>query len=367
MQSLFYFPRPSRVVQTIQARTRSLDIEPDLIGEIINMYGLELIRAQNLPLGRRSHNVIVDTPAGRKVLKRYRSKWQMPTIRYGHSILTRLAERSFPAPRVVHTPENGTFVQHNGRYYALFHFVAGRNYAATYLRRAHWLKLAALSGQCLARFHQQLEGFLPDGQHHLGFISYTQDRWRDGQWYVEQLGHLKAESRYLNQPEAKSQAAWLGQQAGRMSEDLQRVSEILQAAALPRLIIHGDFAIQNLLFEGNGRVTPMDFELARLEWRLSDLVTSLIRFGLIKEDNFDYETMRTFVVAYQNENPITAEEWQCLPHVWQFRRLKRAILAWQAGFHVADSAAKLISARQALRQADTAVSHRKELLSLAHG
>ncbi|MEN8198403.1 MAG: phosphotransferase, partial [Pseudomonadota bacterium] len=55
----------------------------------------------------------------------------------------------------------------------------------------------------------------------------------------------------------------------------QRLEEALGDAQLPRLVIHGDFGIHNMLFHDNESATLLDFELARLEWRLSDLVLVL--------------------------------------------------------------------------------------------
>jgi Ser/Thr protein kinase RdoA (MazF antagonist) len=329
----------------------------------LHCYGLGLIKAQNLPLGQRSHNVIVNTTAGRKVLKRYRPKWQPPTINYGHSILDRLAECNFPAPRLVATPGGATSVTHNSRYYALFNYVKGSNYAASYLPRSHWFRLATLAGQTLARLHQQLEGFMPQGRHHLGFISYDQGRNREVAWYVAQVPDLIAKSQKLTPPEAKVHADWLLQKGDWLAGELQSLDEVLRAAALPRLIIHGDYALQNLLFQPDGSVTPVDFELARLEWRLSDLVTSLLRFGNARE-RYDMQTMRAFMTAYQAEYPISAEEWPYFPDVWQFRRLKRALLFWQSYFQPGATTQRLISAREALAQAQWAAAHREQLLDI---
>jgi len=364
MQLILHLPRPSRLVGHIHARVRSLDVEIDIIRDVLDHYGFKLSEPpRNLPLSRRSRNVALDTSAGKLVLKRYRPEWQVTTIVYGHSVLTRLAELNFPAPRLVVTPDGDTFVSHDGQNYALFSFVRGTSYCSSYVPRAHWLKLVALAGRTLARFHRQLEGFVPTGHHHLGFESYTADRKRDRAWYIEQLNETREISQRLVRSEDKASANWLVENTDLMVEELQRLDEILRAALLPRLVVHGDYAIQNLLFQPDGTVTVLDFELARMEWRLSDLVTSLARFRH-GSGVFDLECMRHFVGSYQAEYPISPDEWWYLPQVWQLRRIQRAAQSWRAYFASSGSTRQLAVARKALCESAWAQRHQDELRAM---
>ena len=345
MQLILHAPRPSRLVQHIYARVRSLDIELDTVRDVLLRYGFELSKPPcNIPFSRRSRNVVLETSAGKMVLKRYRPEWQVPTIVYGHSVLNRLAELNFPAPRLVVTPDGASYVSHDGQNYALFTFVVGTNYCSSYVPRAHWLRLIALAGRTLAGLHRQLEGFVPTGHHHLGFESYTKDRKRDRAWYVEQLKAMRETSRCLVGSEDEVRAGWLIENTNLMLEELQRLDEILNAALLPRLVAHGDYAIQNLLFQRDDTVTVLDFELARMEWRLTDLVTSLARFRY-GNGAFDFECMRRFIVSYQTEYPMSADEWRYLPQVWRFRRIERAALFWRSYFGRDGAAHQLVSAR----------------------
>ncbi len=358
---LLHAPRPARVAAFIGSRLRPLDIDPDVIGPVLSRYRLELARPpQNLPIGRRGRNVALTTTAGQQVLKLYRPQWQTETIVYEHSILNRLAGLNFPAPRLVATPQGETFVGEGGRNYALFHFMAGTNYTSTYLLRAHRLRLTAMAGQTLARFHWQLQGFVPEGQHHLGFTSYTGARRRDLAWHIEKVSELKERSRGLGELE-KTHADWLVRHSGALLEELARLDERLSAASLPRLIIHGDYGLHNLLFQQ--RAAPLDFELTCLEWRLTDLVSCLARFRFVG-DAYDVESMRCFMEAYQAEYPLSADEWQWLPQVWRFYRLQAAVQYWNSYFETIGPVRKLISARDSVSQAEWALNHQARLLAL---
>ncbi len=361
---IFYLPRPSRLSEYIRSRSRSLDIEFETVKVVLGQYGLELTSPpSNLPLSRRTRNVVVHTSIGKKVLKLHRARHQPPAIIYGHSILTRLAQLDFPAPRLTATPDGETFINHAGRIYALFDFVEGINYSLNFLLRTHRLKLMAMAGQTLACLHRQLNGFMPEGQHHLGFTSYT-GPWRRGlTWFIDKVDELKEKSRNLSNSEDKTHADWLIQNSNYVLDELAPLNDTLCQAPLPRLVIHGDYGLHNLIFQKDGTATPMDFESSRLEWRLSDLVSCLSRLRYGKRA-YDFESIRCFMTAYQAEYPIGADEWRFLPQVWRFHKLRAALIYWNSYFETGGPGSKLISARDAVSQAEWALNYPDKLLEL---
>ena len=362
VQPIFHLPRPSRLSQSIHARLRPLDIDSDAVCEVLHQYGLELTRpSRNLPFGRRGRNVEVDTSAGKKALKLYRPSWQAATVTYEHSILIRLAQRGFPALRLATTPSGETFVSRDGRCYALFDFVEGTNYATNFFLRAHRLRLMTLAGRTLARLHRQLEGFVPEGRHHLGFETYTGERRRDLAWHATTLNNLKAKSRDLARADEKAHADWLIQHSNYVLDELGPLDQELRVAPLLRLIIHGDYGLHNLIFQPDGTITPVDFELSRLEWRLSDLVSCLSRFRHGNVD-YDFESMRCFMEGYQAEHLLSPDEWRLLPQVWRFYKLQGAVQYWNSYFETAGPASKLLLARDAIGQADWVLHHPDQLL-----
>lgn len=359
-----HLPRPSRLVQRIKSRLHPPEIAVDAIREILHLYGLELKGSpRNLTVSKRNPNLVVKTSAGQKVLKRYWNGWPRSVIIHEHSILNRLAIVHFPAPRLAATPDGGTFVSQDSENYALFNFDDGSDYSTNFLMRAHRLRLMAMAGRTMARLHQELEGFMPEGRHHSGFKSYTGDRWRDMAWHIGKVGELKERSLSLTEPKDRVHANWLIQNSHSILEELGRFNEMLGDAPLPRLIIHGDFGLHNLHIHGDGMVTPMDFESARLEWRLRDLVICLARFRY-PNGTLDFESIQSFVAAYQAVYPLKAQEWQLLPQVWRFCKLQDAVRYWNSYFETHGPTRKLISARDAVEQADWALKHAPGLTAL---
>jgi glycosyltransferase involved in cell wall biosynthesis/Ser/Thr protein kinase RdoA (MazF antagonist) len=284
----------------------------------------------------------------------------LSTIAYEHSILTRLAEINFPAPRLVPTVTGSTSVIATNGHYALFDFADGANITGRYLTAARQRRLRITAGQVLARLHRDLEGFLPQGRHHLGFDSYDGSRRRDLAWYEQTIARLKERSATLVAgPSAagaqEDDARWLAQNADEILERIVALRQALAGVELPRLVIHGDYGLHNLLFQSDRSATVLDFDLARLEWRLREIVMIIERGGI--------ENSHVFLPAYQEIYPLTEDEWQALPQVWQLRSLEGAVQNWNTYFeHGIEK--NLATARARIAQAGFPIAHEAELRQL---
>ncbi len=367
---IYCLPRPSTLYARLHARMRPPDIPAQDVHDILERFGLRLAGPpRNLPVGRRNRNLDLDTTSGRKLLKGYRPNWQADTVEYTHSILARLAETGFPASRLSPAPDGATYANLRGDYFTLFDFDEGMNYSGRFLVRAHRRKLMALAGETMARLHRQLRGFMPAGRHHMGFAGYTGSRWRDVEWHERKLQELKAKSVKTQPPEPGGIMAWLVENSGRIGDEIARLDALLSDADLPRLIIHGDYGLHNLLVREDGSVVVVDFELARIEWRLSDLVSCLSRFryGALEDISYDYESIGWFLGGYQRVLPLSDEEWRLFPQVWAFYRYQSAVQYWNSYYATNGPERKLHSARDAVAQAEYALRHADELARLNDG
>lgn len=354
-------PRPGRVSDFLNSCFRPLDIQLDTVKSVLSSYGFALVAApQNLPNTRRNRNLIVNTSRGRKILKQYRPDWRTSTIAFEHSILGRLADLDFPAPRLLSTQDGHTWLKLDTHNYCMFEFIKGSNYSSSFLVRPHRVRMMATSGSTLARLHRQLAGFLPVGQHHLGYKNYTGDRHRDLQWHIQKVDELTAKSQNLGNPEDITQANWLIAHSDQLLNEMGWLDEILGKAALPRLIIHGDYGLHNLIYQSQDTAIPVDYELSRLEWRLSDLVSVVSKFRY-KDGSYDFESITRFMQAYQAEYPIVDEEWRHFPLVWKFYKLMKAVQYWLSYFETNGPVRKLFSARDEIGQASWALDHPKQL------
>jgi len=360
-------PRPGWISDFLNSRFRSLDIQLATVKEVLSHYGLEMVASpSNLPNTRRNRNLIVNTSRGKKILKLYRADWRTSTITFEHSVLGRLAELKFPAPRLLSMRDGRTWLKLDSQNYCMFEFIPGRNYSSSFLMRSHRVRMMATSGRTLARLHKQLAGFLPEGQHHLGYENYSDDRHRDMHWHIQKIQELTSKSRELNQPEDREQAVWLIDNSNHILDEMNRLDEMLRKAELPRLIIHGDYGLHNLIYQSLDTAVPVDYELSRLEWRMSDLVSVVSKFRY-KDGSYDFESITRFMHAYQTEYPIATDEWQHFPQVWKFYKLMKAVQYWSSYFETNGPVRKLLSSRDEVGQASWASNHPEQLAEFKAG
>lgn len=358
---LLSVPRPSRVKAYLAARVEPSVIDPDSLEVVLDQYELTPVGSRrNLRLGRRSANVALATTQGVKVIKQYRPQWSEATVRYGHSVLVELERLDFPAVRLSRTPDGATWTAVDGRVFGVFEFLPGSNYSLVYLRRGDRLALTVTAARTLARLHRALRDFEPDGEHHMGFASRTGAPRRDVAWHADALDELDRRTREAMQggrdaslfsdPEARSLATWLVERAGSVLERIERLERVLADAAFPRLVIHGDYGMHNLLYRDAEHAWPIDFELTRLDWRVNDLISVIGKYRY-SDGTHDSQSMRAFFDAYSRTLPLVPDERRLFAEAWDLYKLRAGVQYWRSFFETSGPTRKLQSARDSILQA----------------
>lgn len=105
-----------------------------------------------------------------------------------------------------------------------------------------------------------------------------------------------------------------------------RVSELAEAAAgvvdwsaSRQVLVHGDFASHNLLFEGEQLTGLLDFELATVDRR----VTDLIHVWRCRYDDV--------LLAYHAISPLEPDEWRMLLVDWWALMVSLALVQLREG------------------------------------
>ena len=207
---------------------------------------------------------------------------------------------------------------------------------ACYLRSSERARLIFVAGATLAEFHEALGGFEPEGRHHLGFEGQDQ-RSIELSWYVGTLEQL------ASLPDDSEEAVIPGWRVPELVQRLSMLAETIDHSPVEKTVIHGDYGLHNLLFERNGQVTVLDFELARVDWRLVDLVRVLSRQKRYAG--------RAFISGYRETSDMKADEFRLLPEVWELYRLFGAIRSWQMGHDLGDSR-RIATAKRRFEEAD---------------
>lgn len=331
-------PRPTQAVRTLSARWQQPAIDAETCRTVVARYGLSVLGSpRNVAFGARNSNVVVDTTSGRAVLRRYRPTSPPATVRHEHDVLAALERCGFPAVRTVRTGSDGTVVDHAGELYALFRFEDGANVSSCVLTPSSRRRLVGVAAHQLARMHEALRDFRPRSPHHLSFG----DGGEELDWYLAALDRVSSVD---PDPEVRRDHLALLERRDDVATRILRLHGVLQEAGLPRTIVHGDYGLHNVLFRRDGTTVVTDFELARRDWRLIDLVVVLSR---MRPDDG-----KAFVDAYGHRTTISDHEWRHLPDVWEYYRLTGAIRSWHGYLlhggpqRVSNAVARLAEARR---------------------
>ena len=115
-------------------------------------------------------------------------------------------------------------------------------------------------------------------------------------------------------------ARWFAERAPEIEAEIAR-----WYAVLPRQIIHGDYALGNVLMN-DGRVTGvLDFEIAGIDMRLTDLVAALTQ----STDDLASDQVSAFQRGYETHVQLSDAERHSLPTLIRYRTL--GSIVWRAG------------------------------------
>jgi Ser/Thr protein kinase RdoA (MazF antagonist) len=359
------FPRPDRLNLKSLFTTDKLSRDDEQrISALVSAYGLSLLNpAKKVETNGRSNNWILITNAGKKILKKYKPSVEAEQILHEHAILTQLALIQFPAPHLNKNLHGETLTDIGNGRFALFDYLDGyfQYHEQIYFpsQTNTFLELAAIS---LASLHKALHDFTPVGKNPNGFISKEGPRWLGLDWYLEQLAANKQQTQERLKGNPGYELNLIHSRGEWIEKRLTALDEQLTSAPLERVIIHGDYGPYNLLFKHGSPVVIIDFELARLDWRLTDLATSMNMFARTRL-GFQQKKMRHFIQAYQNASNVSAEQLDYLPIVWEYLSLRRLIVCWSRALETGQKK-WLVEALDRMRMIDWITIHKDDILKL---
>jgi len=352
--------RPDRLVARMVARRRSETLRGAIVRAAVDGFGLPepvQIEPSPSPGGRGTVLVLRDAVGDAWLLKRYKESLGDRDIAVEHAVLQRLAAIRFRAPRLRRGASGATVVHVEGARVALFELVGGHVHPHERLfspvdRR----RLEAQAGATLGGLHAALCGFEPPAASENGFVSLTGPRVRPVAWFSDRLAVLAG---------AAGRRGALDEAAGWIAAELDRLDGLLEGAAPTRTVVHGDYGPYNLLLRTGRAPFVIDFELARIDWRLTDLATAIPRFAQ-RRIGFERPAAVRFLDGYRARTAIDEAELALLPAVAEYLALRRAVVCWDR--HASSSEQKwLDQARERLAFARRLASGRHPLISLVGG
>lgn len=276
-----------------------------------------------LPGGKSQHWHLV-TDRGQYVLRRsYRQK-TLPGVRFEHELLHHLRAAGFPAVEPVATVDGDAGVVLDGRVNSVSVFVDGTPY-----RTDDPAQLDEVA-RALATYHGLVRSFAPAAPVPTGPFVHDTLRAR--------LAELPAPETVARRVAAHPDRA----EAAVLVESLRYALAEGEAALagldrlyphLPITIVHGGCRRGSVFFGGGRLLAMLDYDSAREEARILDLVVAVHDFAKIYGDpaspdfkvHLDPEVAARFVAAYRSAEELTEAELEAVPLLLVAKRLKRAL------------------------------------------
>jgi homoserine kinase type II len=294
-------------------------IEGDL-KYVLSHYPLgRLVDAHRVEQGFINENWTITTARGRFFVKRRpATPGQARLVRAQHKLIEYLCHQGFPAPTLMRTAAGETILTHDHCWYEFQEHIDGEPYDHN---RPRHLEQAALT---LGVYHSCVRGFAPRPLCRLGEL-YT----------PQTVGEML--KRLAEGWQADRDPALVG-----LIHRLEMHVEHLTArfaghGVLDRLVIHGDYYADNLIFRGDSIVGVVDYDRARKEPRVVELAEALIYFSsprtghmrhIVYPGFLNWEPFSHFVEAYHHTHALYEADARALPDYiraiwlyWSARRL----------------------------------------------
>lgn len=255
------------------------------------------------------------------VLKQYPVWLPQSGIQHEHSILRHLFTHAFPAPRLVETKTGATSLELNGRSFALFEYLVGDIYSYPIWRLVRRCFVAKI-GECLARYHQLMEDFEPqgkevDGHGFMGNFAYRP--------CLEDLARYRQIARSGQSLEGFNRTFL--EHVEDVERHLIRIGTLLEAtmSGCSKTIIHGDVKLSHFVFRRRGPAGMLDFGMARTGVRLIDIAQALMSCARGRRAVPDVNVARQLVQSYQGRYRFSKDEAALLLPWLMFVRIKRLL------------------------------------------
>jgi Ser/Thr protein kinase RdoA (MazF antagonist) len=309
------------MAQSIMNNSRSADVKSlertvrrDLAAEgsqSIDIYDIvddyQLGEPHSLVLLRsRTNKIFMLTTCAGCFIVRCSSKARAPgALQFEHRVLFHLAKHGFPVAPPVLSRGHNTWVTREDRLWTVSPYIDGQTFKIS--RPSH----LTAAGRALAIYHRTMRNFQGSPGQREGTCNVSQ--------WLPTVGATSVHTQPAEQPAVDEARIYL-------IDALDRVRRTFAAAAtdLPQLVLHGDLARGNLLFQGEELVTVLDFDNCYWGWRIEDLAVPLKNLcrGEGKHAHPDVNRVAAFMAAYNAQEPLTDAELALLPAVLQAHRLR---------------------------------------------
>jgi Ser/Thr protein kinase RdoA (MazF antagonist) len=275
--------------------------------------------------------LMVETEKGKYVIREERVHTTPKSLECVDSVIQELRRNEWPAAEMLHTKEGQRYIEYKSRKFTVYEY--GEGYVLDLDERISKQRLINIA-QTLARFHEIMEDFIPEGSVENVPIINTERKREAFDTAIAQIQRLEPSQR--NEVEN-----FLLENYDFIMEQLDVLENNLRALgynSLPKSgAIWGDPARKNIILQGDEVVLGFDWDHLTLnETRVYDVVWAMFSFAfkkmenihLIESDGPEFEDALLFLMAYQEVNPLSEAEIKIIPEI--HRAILLEFLSWTA-------------------------------------
>lgn len=271
--------------------------------EVLEAFGLADANVEPVRGGLYNQHWLAGLPQKTIVLRRYHVARTAGAAAWEQELVAHAASKGWPAAPPLPAATGATLVEADGARWAAMPFREGQPGAPEHPGHYHIL------GRLLARLHQDLASFEPEGQRPGAGKSWELDAWvapAEAGTFNELLSRFAQEYPDL--------ASVIRRQRYRNLRDLSR----LHYPDLADRPVHGDFQRGNLLWEDGNLTGLLDFDLCRRDALVCDLAPLLVPHMPL-----DLRLAAALIEGYQAVRPLSDLEWDVLPSL-----VRSSLLLW---------------------------------------
>jgi Ser/Thr protein kinase RdoA (MazF antagonist) len=270
--------------------------------ELMDEYGLGTVQNVRIAKGGAvNENWIVSTARETVVVRRVARERPLRDIRFEHSLIKALGRGRFPyqVPQPLRTKTGRTIIAKNGKYIWLYKYIEGSG------SRPSREEVIEQIAHAMATMHKASRNFsLPRAKR---IPIALEDLWllrALRQWQLKLLSSLDGRCRFFG---------------ARVQECISLLEQVrcTHYHALPRLPIHGDVCVANLVFSHGLLTGIIDFGHCCSDAAIRDITIALRYECVDRRERFklDFDAARHFLRTYTKVNPLSREETDLIPAV----------------------------------------------------
>ena len=253
--------------------------------------------------GQVNDNWIVKTDKGKYILRKIALDRSVREVKFEFEFLEFLRKNNFSyqIPNPIKSKEGKELIKFGKGIFWLYTFIEGKSSQKLNLARMEEI------AKMMAKIHKLTKGLV---------IKYKKN-WPDPYTINWQISWLKKEMALAKRTNSRLSNILLERkpEIEKYYKMIKTSKKKLMYERLEKHVVHGDFNIENILFEGDKAVGLIDFDNCKSEPKIRDITAFILMELRIQKKRIDLKLARKFIQYYSKYYKLTNQEISFVPEI----------------------------------------------------